>query len=185
MSDTPYTLKAMALAQAYRTADYASLDATREALLTHLRAAQAAPANFNVAWDREIANNNGVQIGADYRHWMLIGWRAAQAVPEARWCKHCGETTVAGLCRSPEPVGHEARRRAYQEGHRDGEAQARAEALEQAAKFVEENRLISGGNGPNFSFGWAEAVEASALGIREILMKPKRATKPAQEGDHV
>lgn len=35
--------------------------------------------DFDAAWAREIADNGGVNIGADYRHWMFKGYRAALA----------------------------------------------------------------------------------------------------------
>lgn len=34
---------------------------------------------FEAYWAKEIANNGGVSIGADYRHWAYRGWREALA----------------------------------------------------------------------------------------------------------
>lgn len=48
---------------------------------------------------------------------------------------------------------------------------SRLAALEEAAKACEQNKLLSGGNGPNFSFGWATAIECSAEAIR-LLANP-------------
>lgn len=50
-------------------------------------------------------------------------------------------------------------------------AAVRREVLEEAAKLTEDNRLVSGGNGPNFAVGWGYAIESSAKAIRALAMK--------------
>jgi len=51
-----------------------------------------------------------------------------------------------------------------------GDKRAAAAVLaerERCAKLVEGNHLVSGGNGPNFSFGWSMALKACVDAIRK------------------
>lgn len=74
-------------------------------------ASGATPADFDASWAREIANNGGVQIGADYREWMLKGWRAASAsgakgAAVKTWRQRVADTYGEGLSeRSQRDVG--------------------------------------------------------------------------------
>lgn len=45
---------------------------------------------------------------------------------------------------------------------------SRRAALEECAKLVEANHIVSGGNGPNFNFGWETALGACAAAIRAL-----------------
>ncbi len=45
---------------------------------------------------------------------------------------------------------------------------SRRAALEECAKLVETNHIVSGGNGPNFNFGWETALSACAKAIRAL-----------------
>lgn len=56
--------------------------------------------------------------------------------------------------------------------HTDEEVRAYAEAAvarerERCATLCETNELLSGGNGPNFAFGWGTAIKNCADAIRK------------------
>lgn len=106
------------------------------------------------------------------------GFRPTEADAIAAWNR-----------RTPDPVGHEARRRSYQEGHRDGEAQARAEALtdNDVYTLLGHASVIGGTDMPTWLRGLAARIGRSigredvALRCEAIEAAEALATEPAQE----
>lgn len=121
------------------------------------------------------------------------------------------EAIAAWNRRAPNPVGHEARRRAYQEGHRDGVKEAQAACMAISASVVNHEvvRMTAAkcafaikalatepAQEPNRSQKMHEAGytrRPSPFGCEECGMvfggvaqlQAHDCTKPAQEGDHV